>query len=92
MNIEDKIVEIVKENAGIMMHAKGYEVLTLDPQDLKDLTKSLVKNLGLLSISQQRELLILGFSWVSTIGEEFFNPNKTVEDMVDSFLAKINSD
>ena len=51
MNIEDKIAKIIKENSGSIIHPKGHVVLTLDPQDLKDLTKSLVKNLGLFSVS-----------------------------------------
>ena len=41
-------------------------------------------------VSQQHELLVLAFSWVSCIGEQFFDSSKTVEDMVDAFLAKNN--
>lgn len=32
-----------------------------------------------------RRKLTSAFSWVSMIGEQFFDPNKTVEDMVDAY-------
>jgi hypothetical protein len=40
----------------------------------------------------RRQMLIDFSSWVSMIGEQFFDPDKTAEDMVDIFLNKSKID
>lgn len=42
-------------------------------------------NLHIPDVSRRSELLA-AFSWVSSIGEQFFDSSKTVEDMVDAYL------
>lgn len=49
------------------------------------LTEAVKNNAVSPLVSQQRELLA-AFSWVSSIGEQFFDSSKTVEDMVDAYL------
>lgn len=49
-----------------------------------------VKDLDPSNTAQQRELLILAFGWAGSIGEQFFDDSKTVEDMVEVFLSKLN--
>ena len=45
-----------------------------------------VKNNLVQSDVSGRSELLSAFSWVSSIGEQFFDSGKTVEDMVDSYL------
>ena len=40
--------------------------------------------LNLYAVSRRSELLS-AFSWVSLIGEQFFDSSKTVDDMVDAY-------
>jgi hypothetical protein len=40
--------------------------------------------LNLYAVSRRSELLS-AFSWVSSIGEQFFDSSKTVDDMVDAY-------
>ena len=36
----------------------------------------------------RREILLDAFAWVSSIGEQFFDSSKTVEDMVNAYEEK----
>jgi len=40
--------------------------------------------LNLYAVSRRSEL-VSAFSWISSIGEQFFDNSKTVEDMVDAY-------
>jgi len=88
MNIQDEAMKIHSQYGTSEM--ANYKLQLLTEQYAKEYHESEVKKLGISLVSQQRELLILAFGWVSCIGDQFFDPNRTVEEMVDTFLAKNN--
>lgn len=53
--------------------------------NLTDYYEKIKQALNIPDVSRRSELLA-AFSWVSSIGEQFFDSSKTVEDMVDTYL------
>ncbi len=86
IDIRDLIVRILKENEFGTTDQTGNELRVVEDCDFVDIAESVVKNLPIYVVMQQRELL-LDYEIYNASEDDKENNMKYLENLVDTYLA-----